>query len=72
MTNETTLEKHFSDKDFIALGMGNVAYIKPKLDGGRRVFAIHTADGNEVAVVDDWDVALATVKLNDLEPVRVQ
>ena len=35
------------------------------------MYAIHTADGNEVAVVDGRELAFATISQNELEPVSV-
>jgi hypothetical protein len=61
-----------STKEFAALGMHAVAYVKPKAqDSGRVRYAIHTADGTEVAVVAGREVALATVRQNDMEPLSV-
>lgn len=58
--------------EFAALGVHNVAYIKPKAqENGRTRFAIHTADGAEVAIVAGRDVAFATVRQNDMEPLSV-
>ena len=58
-------------EQFAALWLEDLAYIKPKLVGERLLYAIHTADGNEVAVVDGRDLAFATVTQNDLEPLSV-
>jgi hypothetical protein len=58
--------------EFAALGLHNVAYIKPRtLDNGRVSYAIHTADGNEVAVVAGRELAFATVRQNDMEPLSL-
>ena len=57
---------------FAALGLGDVAYVKPKSrENGRVSYAIHSADGNEVAVVAGREIAFATVRHNDLEPLSV-
>lgn len=56
---------------FAELWLEDVAYVKPKLVGERKLFAIHTADGSEVAVVDGRELAFATVTQNDLEPLSV-
>jgi hypothetical protein len=70
--NNTHTWRPLSATEFAALGLQNVAYIKPKaLDNGRVRYAIHTADGAEVAVVAGRDVALATVRQNDMEPLSV-
>ena len=70
MKNGTTqTASALSARDFAALGLSGVAYVKPKLVDGQRLYAIHTADGKEVAVLEGWEEALATVRSNDLEPV---
>ncbi len=56
---------------FAALGVNDVAYVKAKEQDGEQVFAIHTADGNEVGVVSGRELAYVTVRQNDLEPVSV-
>lgn len=71
-TQNTQTWQTLSAAEFAELGLQNVAYIKPKaLDNGRMRYAIHTADGNEVAVVAGREVALATVRQNDMEPLSV-
>jgi hypothetical protein len=58
--------------EFAALGIQNVAYIKPKAqDNGRVRYAIHTADGAEITVVAGRDIAFATVRQNEMEPLSV-
>jgi len=56
---------------FALLGVEDIAYVKPKRVGERQLYAIHTADGSEVAVVGERDLAFATVIQNDLEPLSV-
>lgn len=60
-----------SHQAFIALGLQDVAYVKPTLDKGQSVFAIHTADGRFAASAATRELAFATVRQNDLEPVDV-
>jgi len=53
-------------------GLEQVAYVKPiTLENGETAFAIHAADGQEVAVLAERAVAFAAVRQNDLEPVSV-
>jgi hypothetical protein len=68
-TTETT--PRLSAREFLALGMAGIAYIKPRQVEGAQHFAIHTADGAEVALAESWEDALATVRANDLEPVSL-
>ena len=62
-------QARLSAREFLALGMAGIAYVRPKLVEGAPRFAIHTADGSEVAVADSWEDALATLRANELEPV---
>jgi hypothetical protein len=60
-----------SDHDLAVLGLQFVAYVKPVAFQGSKVYSIHAADGTEIAVLDDRDVALAAIRSHDLEPVCV-
>jgi hypothetical protein len=68
-----TLERlrALSGRDLAMLGVHAVAYIKPVMVDGHEAFAVHSADGREMAVIADREVAFATVRQNDLEPVSV-
>lgn len=63
--------RQLTAQEFAALGLEDVAFVKPKRLGEDNVFAIHTADGREVAIVADRDVAFYTVRENDMEPLSV-
>ena len=69
----TGLERilRFTARDFEALGMGQLAYVKPVEVDGRVAFAVHAADGTEIAVMPDREVARAAIRQYDLEPVSV-
>lgn len=68
----TQIWQELPAEKFAALGLQEVAYVKRKMQGNGRVrFAIHSADGTEVAVVAGRDVAWATVRQHDLEPLSV-
>jgi hypothetical protein len=58
-------------QDFMALGRQDVAYVKPIVEQGRAAYAIHTADGKLAAVAETRELAFATIRQNDLEPVSV-
>ncbi len=60
-----------SATEFAELGLEDVAYIKMTEVDGTTAYAIHTADGTPVAVIDNRDVAFATVIQNNLQPVSV-
>jgi len=64
-------ETALSPRDFAALGLDHLAFVKPIIVDGQRAFAIHAADGSELAVFDDRDSAFVAARRNDLEPVGV-
>lgn len=53
------------------LGMSDVAYVKSILVDGVVSFAVHAADGTQMAIIPDRDLAFAVVRQNDMEPVSV-
>ncbi len=63
--------RHLSAKQFTALGVSQVAYVKPVMMNGARAFAIHGADGTPMAVAEDEDVALAAIAQHEMVPTRV-
>jgi hypothetical protein len=66
----TRFEK-FSPDQFGALGVDRLAYVRPAVVDGRTVYAIHNADGNELGMMAERDIAFAAVKQHDMEPVSV-
>lgn len=66
----TRFEK-FSLDQFVALGVDRLAYVRPAVVEGRTVYTIHNADGNEIGVMAERDIAFAAVKQHDMEPVSV-
>lgn len=68
---ETQTLQVLSPKDFLAFGMDHVAYVKPVQQDGAAMFAIHAADGTALAVVPGRDVAFATVRQHEMEPLSV-
>lgn len=60
-----------SPKDFLAFGMDHVAYIKPVQQDGATMFAVHAADGTPLTVIAGRDVAFATVRQHEMEPLSV-
>lgn len=53
------------------IGDGAAAYIKRVDIEGVAAYAIHAADGSELAVMGDRDVAFAAARQHDLEPFSV-
>ncbi len=63
--------RHMSARDLALFGMQDLAYIKMVMVDGATGYAVHAADGTQIAVLPDRDVAFATVRQHDLEPVSV-
>lgn len=71
MNNAIEKLRHISPQEFAMLGMQDVAYIRRFVANDEPAFAIHAADGTQVAVLRDRDVALATCRQHDLEPLSL-
>ena len=63
--------RQISPQEFALLGMQDMAYIRRVVVNDEAGFAIHAADGTEVAVLPSRDLAFATVRQHDLEPMSV-
>lgn len=62
-----------SQTDFAMLGMNDIAFVKPvPLEDKAGVgYAIHAADGTQMAVVNNRELAFAAIRQHDLEAVDV-
>jgi hypothetical protein len=69
--NEILL-RALSQQDFLALGKGHVAYIKPVQVMNKTAFALHAADGTALTLTDSSESALALAMQNDLDAVTLQ
>lgn len=63
--------RDISTRDFATLGVEDVAFVKPVEANGTTTYSIHAADGTEMGLVNDRDVAFAAVRQHDLEPLSV-
>jgi hypothetical protein len=63
--------REISSKEFAHMGMQDVAYIRAVVVNDEPAFAIYAADGTQVAVMSDREVAVATVRQHELEPLSV-
>ena len=43
-----TVDRNLSSQDLAALGIQNIAYVKPILHEGEPAFAVHAADGTKL------------------------
>lgn len=72
MQQSEVAEKTMSPADFEMLGMHHVAYVKKVGGGESSRFGVYAANGVEIALMGgDRDVAFATVRQHDMEPVSV-
>lgn len=60
-----------SQQDFLLLGINDIAYVKKEERDGKKVFVIHSADGNAITAMTDCDIAFAAVRQNDMKPLSV-
>jgi len=58
-----------SSQAFAALGLQDLAYIKPVERDGKAMIAVCAADGSELALAESRDVAIAFIRQNDMEPL---
>lgn len=49
------------------LGQGQIAYVKPLVTDAGTLWAIHSASGEPLAMMESREVALAALRQNDLE-----
>jgi hypothetical protein len=69
--NEIERIRHMSARELALFGMQDMAYVKRVVVDGSAGYAIHAADGTEIAVLADRDIAFATLRQHDLEPLSV-
>jgi hypothetical protein len=63
--------RHMSSRELALFGMQDMAYIKRVIVNDVAGYAVHAADGTQIAVLPDRNVAFATVRQHDLEPLSV-
>lgn len=63
--------KTISAQDFLHFGVPDIAYVKAVQEDGRERYAVCRADGRVMVTMDEYDVALATIINNDLEPASL-
>ena len=69
--NEIERIQPMSARDFALFGMQDMAYIKSVTVNDVVGYAVHAADGTQIAVLPDRNIAFATVRQHELEPVSV-
>jgi hypothetical protein len=61
-----------SEQDLAAMGVQDVAFVKQVRINGTIAYAIHAADGTQMALAPDHDVAIAAIRQHGLQPVSLQ
>ena len=61
----------FTPQEFALLGLQDIAYVKRVILNDAPAFAVCAADGTQIAVLSDYQVALAAVRQHELEPLSV-
>lgn len=63
--------RQLSPQEFGLLGVEDFAYVKSISVDGTDAVAVYAADGTEIAVMADREVACALVRQHEMEPVSV-
>ena len=69
--NEIVRVGALSPQDLMALGLQRIAYVKPVEVEGDTAFAVHAADGTQIAIMTTRDQAVAAIRHHELEPLSV-
>jgi hypothetical protein len=69
--NQVEKLKQISAQEFASLGMHGLAYVKRVVINEAVAYAVYAADGTEVALLPDREIAFATVRQHELEPLSV-
>jgi hypothetical protein len=63
--------RHLSQGDLAALGVQDLAFVKRIIVNDETAYAVHAADGTQMALMTDRDIAFAAIRQHGLEPVSV-
>ncbi|MDP9127315.1 MAG: DUF1150 domain-containing protein [Pseudomonadota bacterium] len=65
------IRKGLTAHDLGRFGLEDIAYVKTVTLNGQKFHAIHAADGTPLTVVNERDLAFATVRQHDMQPSSV-
>jgi len=71
MQSPVEILKQLTPEAMVALGLQEVAYVKPVDAEGGQLFEVHSADGTAMARFATRDLAFAACRQNELEPLSV-
>jgi hypothetical protein len=60
--------RHISSAQLESFGIDEIAFVKPVMTENGQAFAIHAADGTQLAVASNADVAAAAIIQNEMLP----
>ncbi len=63
--------RQLSPNDLAALGVRHIAYVKQVVGHDQVGWSIHAADGTQIAVADQREMAIAAARQQHLEPLSV-
>lgn len=63
--------RQMSTRELALFGMQDIAYVKRAVVNDAPGYTIHAADGTQIAALADREVAFATLRQHDLEPLSV-
>jgi hypothetical protein len=68
---QTSTQTQISTQDLMVLGLNQLAYIRPVVENGQHLFAVHAADGTRLGLLPTRDIAVSALLEHDLEPVAL-
>ncbi len=69
--NQSERIRHMSTKELALFGMQDIAYVKRAIGDGELGYTVHAADGTQIAVFANRELARVTVRHHDLELLSV-
>jgi len=69
--NQSERIRHMSIKELTLFGIQDVAYVKRAIGDGEVGYSVHAADGTQIAIFPNRELAMVTVRHHDLEPLSV-
>jgi hypothetical protein len=69
--NKIEQMRAMSARELALFGMQDIAYVKRAIGQDEPGYTVHAADGTQIAIFASRDLALATVRHHDLEPLSV-
>ncbi|HXQ65732.1 MAG TPA: DUF1150 family protein [Alphaproteobacteria bacterium] len=71
MTEASDDLRTITSRELYVLGLQELAYVKKVSEKGADAYAVFAADGTQLGLMATRELAFATLKQHDLEPVSV-